>query len=275
MTTVAHTANGTQAPASTCVASLEWAQALGPAPLPATSHTQRWTQAVESAAQQLADSPALQPRLDAAKALVLADAVTLADNGACVVQSGPKTYTMAPGSGCTCEDARYRSKYCKHLVSALLYQTATRRYAQDGQKDPRMDEIPQIDDALTPADLPVLNTPPAAVMTEAPYSATFKAYRKGFSVLLTVRKQDRTDFLEAVHGMPDWLEAQGYTPEPCRHDAPEAPAPPTPAPSCRYHGTQNMQPSKYGAGKFVCSVRVESDGSYCNQTWPPKAKSDH
>jgi hypothetical protein len=270
--------HGAHRQAATCVASLEWAQALGPAPLPATSHTQRWQRAVTDAARELVQRPELQPRLQAATELVLAEAVSIGADGYNEVKSGTKTYRFAPETGCPCQDATHRSRFCKHVVAVLLQQTARRLYAQDVQKEPHMDDTPHIDDDLTPAGLPVVNTPPAAGMTEAPYSATFKAYRKGFSVLLTVRKQDRTDFLEAVNGMPEWLEAQGYTPEPCRLSvAPEAPAPhhPIAPPSCRYHGTQNMQPSKYGEGKFVCSVKVESDGSYCNQIWPRKAKSDH
>jgi hypothetical protein len=89
-------------------------------------------------------------------------------------------------------------------------------------------------------------------------------------VLITVRKQDRDSFLESLDGMPEWLETHGYTPEACEPKAQGTGGTPT----CRYHGAQKMTPSKFGEGRFVCSIKLE-DGSYCNHGWPAKAKSDH
>ena len=106
-----------------------------------------------------------------------------------------------------------------------------------------------------------------AVLPEAPASGNVYVELAGRKVQITLRDQDETRLLarlEALLTRFPSLEAPAAT------ASAAVPASVTAAPTCRYHGTEDMRPSKYGAGKFVCSVKM-SDG-YCNHVWPPKTK---
>jgi hypothetical protein len=265
MTTVAHTANGTQAPASTCVASLDWDQALGPAPLPATSHTQRWHAAVSEAARQLADAPAMQPRLAAATQLVLADAVTLADNGASVVKSGATTYTIEPETGCPCADAQHRSKYCKHYVAAGLQRVARRIYAQDVQKDTRMETTPAIDETPEPT------TPaPAATPAPEPYAPStlcLKARVGDVELSWTLRGTDEDVAARAQRVLAYVAKLQAKQPCASQGEPPTGQAPAT-APQCPLHGAAKVKRSTLFAGYYCAAAtqRDEQGKTYCKWT---------
>jgi hypothetical protein len=256
MTTVA--TNGTTRQASTCVASLEWDQALGPAPLPATSHTQRWQRAVTDAARQLADSPAMQPRLAAATALVLADAVTLHDTGASVVKSGPKTYTIEPETGCPCADAQHRSKYCKHFVAAGLQRVARRIYAQDVQKDTRMDTTDAPPEPLTP---PVTPAPEPY----APSTLCLKARVGDVELSWTLRGTDEDVAERAKRVLAYVHKLQAKAPE----AAAPAATPTASTPQCSLHGAAKVKRSTLFAG-YYCTAQTGKDAQgqtqYCKWT---------
>ena len=106
------------------------------------------------------------------------------------------------------------------------------------------------------------------VMTEAPCSASVKIRSpNGFAWILSIRKSTGKEVLHRLQDAEAWLLAQGYK----SAEIPERPGVPDAAgePTCRYHGTEHMHPSKFGKGNFVCSKQLE-DGSYCHANWPRK-----
>jgi hypothetical protein len=88
------------------------------------TYRQRFQQAAVRATEQLSDGRALDPaRLAKALDLVLAHAVTLQPDGTATVKSGSHSYQI--NGECTCEDARHRTKQCKHMLAVLIHRRAT------------------------------------------------------------------------------------------------------------------------------------------------------
>jgi hypothetical protein len=90
---------------------------------PANLHRQYWQQAVVQVTENLI--PHAGPRLTKALKLVLANAVTIRDDGIAQVQSDNRAYSITPDAGCACEDARRRTRFCKHTLAVLIHQRAT------------------------------------------------------------------------------------------------------------------------------------------------------
>ncbi len=80
----------------------------------------RFSQAVMWAVEMMDHDP-WQPKLQVAKDLVLAGRVDLAAH---TVTSSNHTYWIDAEHGCTCQDAQFRSRYCKHFVAYDLAKRA-------------------------------------------------------------------------------------------------------------------------------------------------------
>jgi hypothetical protein len=92
---------------------------------PAVSQRQHRRQAVMQAAENLAIVLNAGDRLTKALHLVLTNAVTLNADGTTHVHSGNRTYTIVPAEGCPCEDAKSRTRFCKHYIAMLIAKRAT------------------------------------------------------------------------------------------------------------------------------------------------------
>jgi hypothetical protein len=273
---------------------MTWDTFYGPGPIaPEPAGRAAFRQAVAQAATALRQRyPQLTGRITKAVQIVLAGDIEPGEGGQFTVgsQSDAGLYFVINGE-CACKDSDRPEidGRCKHVLATAIFQQA---YAQTAQTLAQRDTAqpnphPTFEDVVeesvqmqnTPAPtmpaLPAALTLNGAVMTEAPYSVNVKVSQGGYTFQLTIRKGERTALLDAMNGLPEWLDAHGYQPAEQRRNADMAKATDTPAateaPRCRYHGTQNMQPSKFGEGRFVCSVKL-ADGSYCNQTYPTTAK---
>jgi hypothetical protein len=92
---------------------------------PTSYERQQRRQAVMQAAESLAIILHAGERLTKALNLVLANAVTINPDGTAEVRSGQRTYTIPPTEGCTCEDAKRRTRFCKHYIAVLIAKRAT------------------------------------------------------------------------------------------------------------------------------------------------------
>ncbi len=118
-------------------------------------------------------------RLTKALNLVLAHAVTINPDGTTHVHSGNRTYTIAPAEGCTCEDAKRRTRFCKHYIATLIAKRAT--------------ALLQGTQHASGQDLPQESTGTSATVSadwhihEAPVACTLTFVCKGVDVHLTMR----------------------------------------------------------------------------------------
>jgi hypothetical protein len=102
-------------------------------------------------------------------------------------------------------------------------------------------------------------------MTEAPYSVNVRVQHSGYVFQITIRKQERDALLEAMAGLPAWLEAHGYEPgEPVRH-ASQATQATEQIPLCPYHGP--MKPSEKAKGTWYRPSKM-GNGSYGKERVP-------
>ncbi len=140
---------------------------------PAPTTPSDWPHAVAHVSDALCEKLRLaapSARLAKALELVLAQAVTLHADGSASVQSGARTYTLAPH--CPCPDAKNRSEMCKHALAVELHRRALA--VLDGTA-----HAPAVAAASVPAApsvAPASTAPTSAAwqVTEAPTSACFK-----------------------------------------------------------------------------------------------------
>jgi hypothetical protein len=158
------------------------APAVGP-----SGQRQRWQQAALRAAEQLSQGQSLdQARLAKALDLVLANAVTLHPDGTATVKSGSHSYHI--NGECSCEDARHRTKHCKHALAVLIHRRATALLEGTAP-------APAAPSVTPPAVVPAaagLATPSAPASAawdvhEAPASACFRFRVGNFELMYTLR----------------------------------------------------------------------------------------
>src|SRR5688572_11002937 len=88
------------------------------------THNEAFQRAVVSAMESMNQEPYAGERLHKAADLVLTSSVQLHEDGAATVKSGSRTYQIDPQDGCACEDARKRSKWCKHAIAVEVLKRA-------------------------------------------------------------------------------------------------------------------------------------------------------
>jgi hypothetical protein len=157
-----------------------FSQALPDDNFPANSQRQERRQAVMQAAENLALLLHAGDRLTKALHLVLANAVTINADGTADVRSGQRTYTIPPAEGCPCEDAKRRTRFCKHYIAMLIAKRAA-ALLQGTQHAASRQGSPQEDPAAS-----------GSVTTdwqvhEAPVACTLTFVCKGVDVYLTLR----------------------------------------------------------------------------------------
>ena len=92
---------------------------------PTLFHRQYWHEAVAQVAENHTVASHTGERLTKALTLVLAHAVAIKTDDTAHVRSGNQTYTITQADGCTCEDARRRTRFCKHALAVLMHRRAT------------------------------------------------------------------------------------------------------------------------------------------------------
>ena len=140
---------------------------------------QQRRQAVMQAAENLALVLHAGERLTKALNLVLVNAVTINTDGTAQVRSGQRTYTIPPAEGCPCEDAKRRTRFCKHYIAMLISERAAALL--QGTKHASGQELPQ--EGSTPS-APVTSD---WQIHEAPVACTLTFVCKGVDVHLTMR----------------------------------------------------------------------------------------
>jgi hypothetical protein len=160
-----------------------------------TVHATYWQQAVMQAAENLAIALHAGDRLTKALNLVLANAVTINADGTAQVRSGQRTYTIPLAEGCPCEDAKRRTRFCKHYIAMLISKRAAALL--QGTQHASGQELPQ------------KNSTPSAPVTsnwqihEAPVACTLTFVCKGVDVHLTMRDvSDETIFARIKRILP-------------------------------------------------------------------------
>jgi hypothetical protein len=146
---------------------------------PSVSDRQHQRQAFIQATKNLALVLHAGDRLTKAQELVLANAVTISTDGTAQVRSGQRTYTILPAAGCSCEDAKRRTRFCKHYLAMLIAKRAAELLR--GTHHAKRQEPPQEGHATL-----------ASVSTdwqihEAPVACTLTFVCKGVDVHLTMR----------------------------------------------------------------------------------------
>jgi hypothetical protein len=237
---------------------LTWDQVLS-GEFPTTPAQQLFQQTVISvAAQAKAALPEANGRVDKARDLVLGGLVSPQPQATFLVRSQASkdtTYTVTP-EGCTCPDAQKGADgRCKHRIATWIWRKARAQIAQQAEAA----EVAQVAEAAVAYGQ-------TATLPEAPASVNVHVQLSGRTVQLTLRDHDEVRMLNRLEAL--------LTRFPSPRAEAEAPpiAPPATLPSCRYHGTEHMRPSKYGAGRFYCAVKL-ADESWCNQQWPPRGRS--
>jgi hypothetical protein len=217
----------------------------------------------EVAARAKAALPtAVNGRIDKAVQIVLAgDVIPCEEDGRFFVgsQSDPGMQHVVAGT-CDCPDSDRPEleSWCKHKLASALWTRATalstQRLAAELEPQP-----------LAPATLP-----------EAPASCNVYVEIGGRKVQVTLRDSDEQRMLERLAALlARFPSASGAVETPAAaansHDNIKVVSAPAAQPACRYHGPAHMRPSKYGEGKFFCSMKLD-DGTWCNQGWPTRRK---
>jgi hypothetical protein len=140
---------------------------------------QQRRQAVMQAAKNLAIVLHAGDRLPKALHLVLANAVTINADGTAEVLSGQRIYSIPPAEGCPCEDAKRRTRFCKHYIAMLIAKRAAAllQGTQHASGQEPSQESPATSAAVS-ADWHI---------HEAPVACTLTFVCKGVDVHLTVR----------------------------------------------------------------------------------------
>jgi hypothetical protein len=213
-------------------------------------------------------------RIDQAVKLVLAGDVQLHDDGTATVASQSNGQTAYHVNGeCKCKDFhKAPANFCKHRLAFGIAKRATslmheRLAAVDtgvnGTAGPA-DEGVGIAVDITPATRHGVVDTTTVVLPEAPASCNVHVDVAGRKVQITLRDMSEQRLLERLAV----LLAQFPTPADPAPSAPQAAQP-----TCRYHGTQKMTPSRFGKHAWICSVKLDDD-SYCNQRWPRKGQDN-
>jgi hypothetical protein len=201
--------------------------------------------AVVQAAETLNHEPYAGERLYKAADLVLTGGVTLHEDGTATVKSGSHTYEIDPRQGCTCEDARRRSKWCKHTIAVELF-----------KRTKAIMEAPDDDTAPPP---PAEASPAAAwPVSEAQASCCLKFHLGGVECLYTMRDiNDDLLFARVRRILPKLLaKANGNL-----NGASPPPQPETPR--CPIHNTPMRRHTK---GDQAWYSHKAPDGSWCRGT---------
>jgi hypothetical protein len=146
---------------------------------PISSDRAQRRQAIMQEAENLAIVLHAEDRLTKALNLVLANAVTINSDGKAEVRNGQRTYTVSPNQGCTCEDAKRRTRFCKHYIAVLIAKRAA--------------DLLQGTQHAGGQELPQESTATSATMSsdrqihEAPVAWTLSFACKGVDVHLTLR----------------------------------------------------------------------------------------
>jgi hypothetical protein len=227
-------------------------------------------------------------RTDQAVKLVLAGHVKLLADGTARVTSqtnGQAVYRVAPGM-CECKDfPKAPLAFCKHRLAAGIAKRATalaqQRLGAQGAKTalvPVVTAVPMaaeqsptygrpedVAPAPWPDAEPGLNAAPAPALPEAPASVNCYVDIAGRKVQVTLRDTDETRLLQRLTVLLAQYPASDTVAEPeapyGQKARPEADAGSTPM--CPRHGVR-MHRSKFGVGRFYCSVKV-ADDDYCDQ----------
>lgn len=197
--------------------------------------------AVVGAVESMHQEPSAGERLHKAADLVLTGRVTIDDDGTATVQSGSHTYQIDPEDGCPCEDARRRSKWCKHAVAVEVLKRARAR----------MDEPGNGTEPTPPGDAP---RSAAWQVQEAPASCCLKFQMGLVECLYTMRDcDDDLLFARVRRILPKLLEKTngsggGAQPE---------------TPRCAIH---NVPMKRYSKGDTSWVSHKAPDGSWCRGT---------
>jgi hypothetical protein len=146
---------------------------------PAVSQRQDRRQAVMQGAENLALVLHAGDRLTKGLNLVLANAVTVPADGTAQVLSGQRTYTIPPAEGCPCEDAKRRTRFCKHYIAMLIAKRAAALL--QGTQHASGQEPPHEGSATS------TSVPTDWQIHEAPVACTLTCVCKGVDVHLTMR----------------------------------------------------------------------------------------
>jgi hypothetical protein len=203
-----------------------------------------WTRAVTQTAATM-DAEPYKPRLQAAMDLVLAGAVDDAPFGA-VVQSGSHRYTIDEETGCPCQDAQHRSRWCKHATAVELYRRA-RAHLHADTPTPTQEVVPM---AETPQPTP-RPTPPAR--------CTLKWQHDGIEYLYTVEGDTNAEVFAMLKEVKEAVAKVRACQSKAETTPPQGQIPAGPAP-CPEHGSAKMKRSKFKG--WYCSGRLES-GEFC------------
>jgi hypothetical protein len=250
---------------------LDWSDVMANH-FPETQYRQVFRQAVQDVAAKaqdvLADS---HGRIDQAVKLVLAGDVKLLEDGTAQVASqsnGSVQYFVVNGE-CSCKDyPKAPANFCKHrLAFGICKRATTLTQERLGQEVSTAHQPEEASEPAAAALAPVLQAVATPLHHEAPASANVYVQIAGHKVQVTLRDTDEQRVLARLTSLLAQFPA--VTMEPA------APAPAAPVavaqPACRFHGAENMRPSRYGENKFYCSTRL-SDNSLCGQSWPPSKK---
>jgi hypothetical protein len=213
---------------------------------------------LDVAAQAKAALPEANGRVERARDLVLGGLVTPQQGATFTVRSErskSQVYTVTP-EGCDCPDAaQLADGACKHRIATWIWRKS--RAVVEHQAQAAGDTPPTV--AETAA---AYHTAPT--LPEAPASVNVHVELAGRTVQITLRDASEQRLLERLRTLLAQFPAGGH----------EADATPTTAagqPHCRYHGAQDMRPSRYGEGKHYCAVRL-ADDRLCGQSWPARKK---
>ena len=143
-----------------------------------------WQYHVRRAAEHLHEQYQDNERFPKAWKLATNQKVTLHSDGTATVLSGDHNYQI--DGNCPCEDAQYRTKFCKHYLAAEITKLATDLMAASQSPDQHV--VPIFDHA-DPPETPVIPHISSAhwQVNEAPAACTLKFQVSGVDILYTMR----------------------------------------------------------------------------------------
>lgn len=183
----------------------------------------------EATAAAKAALPELNGRIDRARDLVLAGAVTPNEDGSFTVTSQSvrgKSYRVE--GGCPCKDAEHEPR-CKHVLATWLW-----RKAQQALATPDEEDMPE---TLAPAPEPFPHVPSLPPLPEAPASVNVELPIGGRLVRLTLRDHDETRLLARLDALLQRVPLAGAAAQEAEATAPTPPD----AGWCPLHDCQRHQ----------------------------------